>query len=150
MTRSPHTIGLDVASPGIAVFQRTLTPLDTFQSETAPCPSATPEAFAPRNAGHGSGLPRVAVAVGRASFDRRRRAMHHRIRRGRRRISVALALVAKRAIAPDDRHPLDDPAAPRKRDAHLRRIVCHEPPLVDGLQPERGLTVSRERSALLR
>src|SRR5262245_31910097 len=60
--RSPQTIGLDTAIPGTGVFQRTLRPLARSQSATAPCPSATPAAFAPRNAGQGDGFSRGATS----------------------------------------------------------------------------------------
>src|SRR5688500_8993963 len=51
MTRLPQTIGLEVPRPGIAVFHLMFLPVTTSQSETAPCPSATPEALMPRNEG---------------------------------------------------------------------------------------------------
>src|SRR5688572_12276827 len=48
--------------PGIGVFQRMFRPVLIFHSATAPCPSATPEALAPLNDGHGRAVSRGAVA----------------------------------------------------------------------------------------
>jgi hypothetical protein len=51
-TRSPHTIGLDTATPGTGVFQRTFSPLAAFHlTAVGSLPSATPEAAGPRNDG---------------------------------------------------------------------------------------------------
>src|SRR5213593_681323 len=50
-TRSPHTTGLDTASPAIGVFQITFSPVVTFHFTAVGCPSATPDAFGPRNEG---------------------------------------------------------------------------------------------------
>src|SRR5258708_28275462 len=48
--RSPHTMVLEIARPGIGVFHATLIDLATSQIVgVAPCP--TPPAAAPRNAG---------------------------------------------------------------------------------------------------
>jgi hypothetical protein len=49
-TRSPQTIGLECASPGIAVFQATLR-IALASQLTGGAPAATPVPFAPRNAG---------------------------------------------------------------------------------------------------
>src|ERR1700737_3829042 len=51
-TRSPQTIGLDTATPGTGVFQRTLSPVVTFHFTAVGRPSATPDALGPRNDGH--------------------------------------------------------------------------------------------------
>src|SRR5262245_45795253 len=48
---SPHTIGLETARPGIAVFQRTPSPLAASHFSGAAKPSATPDATGPRNDG---------------------------------------------------------------------------------------------------
>src|SRR5688500_489200 len=67
MTWLPQMIGLEVARPGIGVFQSTFLPVATSHSVTAPWPSAPPAAFAPRKAGHGEGFPRVGeTALGTA------------------------------------------------------------------------------------
>ena len=147
MTRSPQTMGLDVASPGIGVFQLTFVPVATSHSVTTPWPSATPAALAPRNAGHGCGC-RAWRRVGESVAVRRRRGarVHAGIRRGRRRVAETLALVAHGASAANDRQPLDDAAAARERHAHFRRIVCDESPLFDRLQAERRS--ARRRSAV--
>src|SRR5258708_29617934 len=50
-TRSPHTIGLDTATPGTGVFQRTFSPVAAFHFTAVGVPSATPEADGPRNDG---------------------------------------------------------------------------------------------------
>src|SRR5262245_4806594 len=50
-TRSPHTIGLETATPATGVLQRMFSPVDAFHLATVGLPSATPLAFAPRNAG---------------------------------------------------------------------------------------------------
>src|SRR5262245_27595585 len=50
-TRSPHTIGLDTATPATGVFHRTFSPLATSHFTAVGDPSATPAAPAPRNAG---------------------------------------------------------------------------------------------------
>src|SRR5262245_59276924 len=62
--RSPHTIGLDTAIPGIGVFQRTFLPPATSHSLTAPWPSPLPLALSPRKAGHGRAAARVAAGSG--------------------------------------------------------------------------------------
>src|ERR1035438_10611407 len=50
-TRSPHTIGLEWARPGVGLFQAMLAPLETFQVAGKLFPSATPAAPGPRNDG---------------------------------------------------------------------------------------------------
>src|SRR5213592_2276793 len=50
-TLSPHTTGHECASPGIGVFQRMFVPLVASQVVGVGLPSATPEAFGPRNDG---------------------------------------------------------------------------------------------------
>src|SRR5882672_12854214 len=50
-TRSPHTIGLDTATPGTGVFQRTFSPVAAFHFTRVGAPSATPDAPGPRNDG---------------------------------------------------------------------------------------------------
>src|SRR5882672_9127216 len=50
-TRSPHTIGLDTATPGTGVFQRTFSPVAAFHFTAVGVPSATPDADCPRNDG---------------------------------------------------------------------------------------------------
>jgi len=48
--RSPATIGLDTARPGIGVFHSTLLPSGTFHEvATEAVPWATPDACGPRN-----------------------------------------------------------------------------------------------------
>src|SRR5687768_611223 len=54
MTRSPHTMGLEVARPGIGVFHRIFLPVGASHWAMAPWPSAAPPALVPRNAGHGN------------------------------------------------------------------------------------------------
>jgi hypothetical protein len=49
--RSPRTIGEECASPGIAVFQRTLLPDSTFQDAGTAAESSIPPACGPRNCG---------------------------------------------------------------------------------------------------
>ena len=49
--RSPQTIGLAVAIPGIAVFHLMFFPVATSHSASAPWPSPRPEACSPRNEG---------------------------------------------------------------------------------------------------
>src|SRR5882724_5139974 len=50
-TLSPQTTGHECASPGIGVFQRMFVPLVASQVVGVGLPSATPEAFGPRNDG---------------------------------------------------------------------------------------------------
>src|SRR5712691_10016482 len=50
-TRSTHTIGLETATPGTGVFQRTFSPVVPFHFTAVGVPSATPEADGPRNDG---------------------------------------------------------------------------------------------------
>ena len=50
-TRSPQTIGLETATPGTGVFHATFSPVAAFHLTAVGLPSATPAAFAPRNAG---------------------------------------------------------------------------------------------------
>src|SRR5262245_22404716 len=50
-TRSPQTTGLDTATPSTGVFHATLSPVAGFQVTAVGVPSATPEAFGPRNMG---------------------------------------------------------------------------------------------------
>src|SRR5215471_18024754 len=50
-TRSPHTIGLECASPGILDFHAMLVPRVTSQFTGNFWPSATPDADGPRNCG---------------------------------------------------------------------------------------------------
>src|SRR5256885_12017725 len=50
-TRSPHTIGLDTATPGTGVFQRMFSPVAAFHFTAVRAPSATPDAPRPRNDG---------------------------------------------------------------------------------------------------
>jgi hypothetical protein len=47
----PQTTGLECASPGMGVFHSMFVPLVASQVTGAGLPSATPEAFAPRNDG---------------------------------------------------------------------------------------------------
>src|ERR1700752_1627380 len=49
--RLPQTIGLECARPGIVVRQRMFWPVFVFHSSGRFCPSATPDAFGPRNDG---------------------------------------------------------------------------------------------------
>ena len=46
-TRSPHTIGLETATPATGVFQRTFSPVAAFQVTAVGAPSATPDAAGP-------------------------------------------------------------------------------------------------------
>src|SRR5262245_30682269 len=50
-TRSPQTMGLDTATPGIGVFHRMFSPVVVFHLTGVGWPSATPAAFAPRKEG---------------------------------------------------------------------------------------------------
>src|ERR1700681_3015801 len=50
-TRSPHTIGLDTARPGTAVFHSTFSPVARFHVTGVGRPSPTPDAPGPRNDG---------------------------------------------------------------------------------------------------
>src|SRR6186713_1644810 len=50
-TRSPHTTGLETATPSTGVFHRMFSLVATFQVTAVGVPSATPEAFGPRNMG---------------------------------------------------------------------------------------------------
>src|ERR1700730_16952562 len=50
-TRSPQMIGLDTATPGTGVFQRTFSPVAAFHFTAVGVPSETPEADGPRNDG---------------------------------------------------------------------------------------------------
>jgi hypothetical protein len=50
-TRSPHTIGLETDRPSIGVFHKMFWPVGAFQVTGVGTPSATPEAFVPRNDG---------------------------------------------------------------------------------------------------
>src|SRR5918992_929700 len=68
--RSPHTIGLDVPRPGIAVFHLMFFPVVTSHSLTTPWPSPTPAAFAPRNDGQLIGAVRGASGSAVVPADR--------------------------------------------------------------------------------
>src|SRR5262245_48197697 len=50
-TRSPHTIGLDTATPATGVVHRMFSPVLAFHLIAVAAPSPTPDAFAPRNDG---------------------------------------------------------------------------------------------------
>src|SRR6185503_6462069 len=50
-TRSPHTIGLDTATPATGVFHRMFSPVAAFHFTAVGVPSATPDASGPRNDG---------------------------------------------------------------------------------------------------
>src|SRR5437763_8296704 len=50
-TLSPQTTGLECESPGIGVFQRTLSDVEVSHFTGLLGPSATPVAFGPRNCG---------------------------------------------------------------------------------------------------
>ena len=50
-TRSPHTMGLETARPAIGVFHSTFWLVATFQVTGVGEPSATPDAWGPRNDG---------------------------------------------------------------------------------------------------
>ena len=50
-TRSPHTIGLDTATPATGVFHATFSPVAAFHLTAVGLPSAVPAALAPRNDG---------------------------------------------------------------------------------------------------
>src|SRR5688500_16434718 len=54
-TRSPTTSGLALVEPGSSVRHFRFLPALTSHSTGAPWPSALPEAFGPRNDGHGRG-----------------------------------------------------------------------------------------------
>src|SRR5687768_2698948 len=54
-TRSPTTSGLALVKPGSSVRHFRFLPAFTSHSTGAPWPSALPEAFGPRNDGHGRG-----------------------------------------------------------------------------------------------
>ena len=61
--RSPQTIGLECARPGIGVRQRMFSPVLTFQVSGSPCCSAMPDACGPRNDGQ---LPAPSPAFARS------------------------------------------------------------------------------------
>src|SRR4029079_6567184 len=63
--RLAHTIGLELAMPGIGVFHLTFLPLATSHSVTARCPSPLPLVASPRNEGQLRG-PVARAAVGGA------------------------------------------------------------------------------------
>src|SRR5215207_1346065 len=73
---SPQTTGLECARPGIGVRQRTFSPFAPSQRSGRFCPSATPAACRPRNAGQlpatASGPPRGAGARAKAVLTMRR------------------------------------------------------------------------------
>src|SRR4029450_13441215 len=50
-TRSPHTTGLDTATPATGVFHNTFSLVATFQVTAVGAPAAAPEALWPRNMG---------------------------------------------------------------------------------------------------
>src|SRR5436190_20996944 len=50
-TRLPHTIGLELATPGIGVFHLMFLPVAASHSVTACCPSPLPALPSPRNDG---------------------------------------------------------------------------------------------------
>src|SRR6185503_9513246 len=50
-TRSPHTIGLETATPATGVLHRTFSPVAAFHVAGVGAPSATPDAPGPRNDG---------------------------------------------------------------------------------------------------
>jgi hypothetical protein len=62
-TRPPQTTGLECARPGIAVRQRTFSPVFGSQRSGRFCRSATPEACGPRKEGQ---LPAAVFGAGRA------------------------------------------------------------------------------------
>src|SRR5215217_2931188 len=75
--RFPQTTGLECARPGIAVRQRMFWPVFPFHSSGRFCPSATPDAFGPRNdgqlpllpaIGRLGGLPLPLLTISRAGF----------------------------------------------------------------------------------
>src|SRR5687767_6252139 len=57
-TRLPHTIGLELAMPGIGVFHLMFLPDAMSHSVTARCPSPFPSAASPRKAGQFRGPDR--------------------------------------------------------------------------------------------
>src|SRR5262249_29246923 len=73
-TRSPHTTGLEFATPGRGVFQRTPVPATASQVVGAPWPSPMPDAPGPRKEGQSSGglrsgSPAVLLATGAAAAE---------------------------------------------------------------------------------
>ena len=62
-TRSPHTIGLDTATPATGVFQRMFSPVAAFHFTAVGDPSATPEADGPRNDGQFCAQRRAPAAI---------------------------------------------------------------------------------------
>src|SRR5262249_1273387 len=67
-TGSPHTMGLECASPGIGVFQSTFEPFVASQLTGVGLPSPTPDAFGPRNEGQ-SRAQVIDASVRRAIID---------------------------------------------------------------------------------
>src|SRR5436190_3451670 len=69
-TRLPHTIGLELATPGIGVFHLMLLPLVASHSVTARWPSPLPALPSPRNEGQLRGaVGRLIGGVGGADED---------------------------------------------------------------------------------
>src|SRR6516225_9628352 len=64
-TRSPNTMGLECARPGISVFQATFCDLPASQETGGLAPSATPEACGPRKVGQLGGCGRSREHQGR-------------------------------------------------------------------------------------
>ena len=93
-TRSPQTIGLECARPGIGVRQRTCSPVFGFQASGSCWPSATPAACEPRNdaqlplagangfaGGRASGVTMICRRGTTTASDARRHELRSRITR---------------------------------------------------------------------
>ena len=65
--RSPQTIGLEWARPGISTFQRMFAPVTPLKVSGKSWPSATPEAEGPRNPGQSVGAAVRAAGASRAA-----------------------------------------------------------------------------------
>src|SRR6266850_8495144 len=66
-TRSSHTTGLEWPSPGIGVLQRMLADFSASHEVGRGWPSATPEAFGPRNDGQFSARATVVRKIDKPS-----------------------------------------------------------------------------------
>src|SRR3954469_22949160 len=84
-TRLPHTMGLETATPPIGVFHATFCPEVASHFTAVGLPSATPDAFGPRNEGQFCADSVVPAASVMAMSARRRMlfALHARVFRRR-------------------------------------------------------------------
>ena len=77
-TRSPHTIGLETATPSTGVFHATFSPVVAFHLTAVGLPSATPDAFGPRNDGQCWAETTVPAATSVIASAKRRMAISPR------------------------------------------------------------------------